>query len=586
MKINVSKITLLILILLSVAPTKAQINNDLANRAELRKDERTRFYITPKRIVWQSDSTGKYVKNPEVVLKKGFGQAQTTPSENFVLTSDKDHRAGILLDFGKELTGGIQIVINSKSKNAKLRIRFGESVSEAMSNIGEKNATNDHALRDFETSLTNLSTLELGTSGFRFVRIDKLDTIGVVNIREISAIQVIRDIPYKGTFHSNNERLNKIWEVGAYTVHLNMQEYLLDGIKRDRLVWMGDMNPEIMTINSVFGDNNVVPKSMDFCKEAFPVPRYMNNIPSYSIWWIISQRDYYRYQGNLAYLKEQKTYLFDLLNFLMAKVDNTGSETLGGNRFIDWPNVENQPGVHAGLQALMYTGMEVGAELCTYLNEPEMAEKCKATALKLKQHVPSPNNSKYAAALMDLSEIAPNRNFYKEVLVEKPTENLSTFMGYYVLKSFAKAGDYQIGMNIIKDFWGGMLDMGATTFWEDFDIKWMENAAPIDQLVPAGKKDIHGDFGGFAYKKFRHSLAHGWASGPTAWLSQYVLGVNVIEPGCKVIRIEPHLGDLTDVEGTFPTPIGIVSIHHQKMKNGKIKTSYTAPKGVKVILKN
>jgi alpha-L-rhamnosidase len=41
--------------------------------------------------------------------------------------------------------------------------------------------------------------------------------------------------------------------VGADTVHLCMQDYLWDGIKRDRLVWIGDMHPEVSTINAVFG---------------------------------------------------------------------------------------------------------------------------------------------------------------------------------------------------------------------------------------------------------------------------------------------------------------------------------------------
>ncbi|MDP4189364.1 MAG: alpha-L-rhamnosidase C-terminal domain-containing protein, partial [Bacteroidota bacterium] len=76
----------------------------------------------------------------------------------------------------------------------------------------------------------------------------------------------------------------------------------------------------------------------------------------------------------------------------------------------------------------------------------------------------------------------------------------------------------------------------------------------------------------------------GWASGPTSWLTQYVLGINVLEPGCKKIKIEPHLGDLKWVEGTFPTPYGLVSVKHRKNENGKIITTYKAPKGVKVIL--
>ena len=40
-----------------------------------------------------------------------------------------------------------------------------------------------------------------------------------------------------------------------------MQDYLWDGIKRDRLVWIGDMHPETRTILAVFGDHEIVPRA-------------------------------------------------------------------------------------------------------------------------------------------------------------------------------------------------------------------------------------------------------------------------------------------------------------------------------------
>ncbi|MBQ1634234.1 MAG: alpha-L-rhamnosidase, partial [Bacteroidaceae bacterium] len=96
--------------------------------------------------------------------------------------------------------------------------------------------------------------------------------------------------------------------------------------------------------------------------------------------------------------------------------------------------------------------------------------------------------------------------------------------------------------------------------------------------------DIHGDFGGYCYVGFRHSLCHGWASGPTAWMSHHILGVEVVEPGCKKVRITPHLGNLQWVEGTYPTPSGeVIRIKHVKQPDGKIKTTVKAPKGVKII---
>ena len=171
----------------------------------------------------------------------------------------------------------------------------------------------------------------------------------------------------------------------------------------------------------------------------------------------------------------------------------------------------------------------------------------------------------------------------KEVLSVGGAKNFSTFYGYYMLEAMAKAGNYQGAMDIISEYWGAMLDLGATTFWEDFNIDWMENAARIDELVPEGKVDVHSSYGGYCYVGFRHSFCHGWASGPTAWLSRYVLGVQVLEPGCRKVKIEPHLGNLNRVEGSFPTPQGVIHIKHEKGADGKIRSDIQAPDGVEIV---
>ena len=151
-----------------------------------------------------------------------------------------------------------------------------------------------------------------------------------------------------------------------------------------------------------------------------------------------------------------------------------------------------------------------------------------------------------------------------------------------MLNARAEAGDYQGALNNIREYWGGMLDLGATTFWEDFDINWLKNAARIDQPVPEGKIDVHATYGDYCYKGYRHSLCHGWASGPTSWLTQYVLGIKVIEPGCKKIKLDPHLCDLEWVKGSFPTPYGVVEIEHTKTSSGEIKTTYKVPEEVQI----
>lgn len=543
-------------------------------------------YLAPTRVIWTSDKTGEQVQNVESILKLGIGQADLNQGEYLTLLSDNNSNPGIILDFGCEIHGGIEIITTRSNKKpaGKIRVRFGESVSETMSTSGEQGATNDHAIRDFEILLPWLGRMEVGNSGFRFVRIDLLEPDTKLEIKEISAIFRYRDIPYLGSFTCNDERLNKIWMTGAYTVHLNMQDYLWDGIKRDRLVWVGDMHPEVMTINSVFGNNEVVPKSLDLARDLTPLPNWMNGISSYSMWWILIHRDWYYYQGDLQYLKQQKEYLTALLKQLSEKIDDSGKEILDGGRFLDWPSSGNKEAVHAGLQSMMVMTFEAGSELCEILNEPQTVELCKSSIEKLKQHIPDMAGSKQAAALLAMSGLVSPEKSNTDILTRDGVHKMSTFYGYYMLKARAMAGDYQGAIDNIREYWGAMLDLGATTFWEDFDIDWCENAGRIDELVPEGKVDVHAAYGNYCYKKFRHSFCHGWASGPTSWLTQYVLGVNVLEPGCKKIKLEPHLGDLEWVKGTFPTPYGVVKIEHKRKANGDIETSYKAPDGVVVVL--
>ena len=259
-------------------------------------------YLSPLRVLWKTAGADSNIINELNLLKPGNGQADLVNKQVTVLKSSKGIKPGLLLDFGKELQGGLQIVtgMHKSGKPVKLRIRFGESASEAMSDIEPvKNATNDHAIRDMIVLVPWLGIFEVGNTGYRFVRIDLVDDGSEVHLKEVRAVFKFRDIPYLGSFNSSDTLLNKIWLTGAYTVHLNMQEYLWDGIKRDRLVWVGDMHPEISTIASVFGYNEVVPKSLDLSRELHPLPAYMNGMITYSMWWVIMHRDWYMHNGNL-----------------------------------------------------------------------------------------------------------------------------------------------------------------------------------------------------------------------------------------------------------------------------------------------
>jgi hypothetical protein len=533
------------------------------------------FVIQPKRVVWTS---GEGVSNSANLLKPHSGQAVLIePVPPMVIAPG----AALVIDFGREIAGSIELFTPmTKSKQMPaVRIRFGESVAETMAEIGERGAQNDHALRDQVVKLPWLGKTTVGPSGFRFARIDNVDFKIPVELSQVRAILTIRDIPYVGSFKCSDERLNKIWETGAYTVHLNMQDYLWDGIKRDRLVWLGDMHPEVSVIDCVFGYNEVVPKSLDMTRDVTPVTEWMNGISSYSMWWILIHEEWYLHHGSLDYLRQQQPYLAALLKRLTTFVDADGREKLDGMRFLDWPTFENKTAVHEGLQAMMTLTMESGARLSEILGDTETSKLCTDTAKLLRKHLPKSSGRKSPAALLSIAGFRDPADVAK-VLKQDGPKDLSTFYGFYVLNALAKSGDIDTGLDFISQYWGGMLDFGATTFWEDFDLDWTQNAGRIDEPVATGKKDLHGDFGAHCYVGFRHSFCHGWAGGPTAWLSRNVLGVTPATPGCATVRIAPNLGRLSWAEGTYPTPKGPIHVRHEKQADGSVKSIVKLPDGI------
>ena len=534
-------------------------------------------YLTPTRLVCVSG----LVDNAEHLLKPYVGQVSTDEPE--VATFGKG--GYVLLDFGKEIQGGLQLVRNIRgSKDVRFRIVLGESVSEALSDFHAPGttATNDHAVRDFELAVPWLGSVEVGSSGFRFVRVELADGDGgEVPLVAVRAISKYRDVPYLGSFKCNDDRLNQIWQTGAYTVHLCMQDYLWDGVKRDRLVWMGDMHPEIMTLNTVFGNQQVVRKSLDYVRDKTAPTDWMNSICSYSLWWIILQHHLFEWYGDMDYLKEQGDYLKALLHSVMDNVDGN-RENYREGRFIDWPSNDQPDVIHAGLQALTVRALEAGAEMAETLGEDYLQKECAVVARQLRTYVPDAVGNSQAAALLAIEGMMDPEEASAIILGNGP-EKFTSFMGYYLLEALAKGGHYAEAMRLISDYWGRMLDLGATTFWEDFNYNDAKNAGRIDEVVPEGKFDIHADGGAWCYVGLRHSFCHGWASGPTAWLSGHVLGIEPVEPGFKKVRIDPHLGDLAWAEGTFPTPYGLIEVRHTKNPDGSVSSVVKLPKGVKQV---
>lgn len=574
----------LMLSVVAAASTPSPLDGGIADRVV--SDPLTRKFITPVRLIQLPDTLSAGVADAGALLLPFDGQVAVSNPSQCTLSTGGGRRAAVLLDFGKEITGGIEIAapIRADKRPARVRVCLGESVSEALSDVNAPGATatNEHSLRDFNAEVPWLGTVEVGNSGFRFALVELLDPDTTLPLRAVRGVLRYRDIPYLGSFRCSDARLDSIWATGAYTVHLNMQNYLWDGVKRDRLVWVGDMHPEVMTIADVFADYDVVRKSLDFARDTSPLPGWMNGIAAYSMWWVLIHRDLYMHTADLSYLRQQQPYMRQLFDVLRAGMDGNRENLQGGQRLLDWPTSERPDVIHAGYQALMAMTMEAGMQIGQWLADEEMESKCAATLATLRTYVPDDCGAKQAAAMLILSSLSANPQTHADIIAADGANGFSTFFGYYMLEALAAAGRHDEAIDIISDYWGAMLDLGATTFWEDLNYAEALRAAPIDRPVPEGAFDIHASSGAYCYVGHRHSYCHGWASGPTPWLSRHVLGVQPVAPGFSEVAIRPHLGRLDWAEGTVPTPYGLITVRHTRQSDGTVSTTVDAPPQVRI----
>ena len=456
--------------------------------------------IFPTRVVECSS------KNANILLKKTNLQPELNSKKVIFFKNEY-----IIVDFGKEYYAEPHIVTSliEGFKGIKVRIRYGESLSECCSNIGEHNSTNDHALRDYEIELESFSNVALFKSGFRFLRIDFLDKDRGAYIKAICLNVKKEERKPIYTYEGNDELIKQIFETAKRTVDLcSLNGLVWDGIKRDELVWAGDLHPEALALFTLYGRSKELERSIDFLRKGHPLPQYMNGFATYSFWWMSVVSDYYfNDPTNLSFIKRQLKYISNLIKQYDQVIKEDGDLNLP-QYFVDWPTVGSVDEM-AGSRAIALIAIKKAKKLLEAFGLD--VSHCESVINKLNKVKIVVKEKKQVVALKYLATGEMSEEEYK-LLISGGAEGISTFMSYYILNAIAFK-DKELAIKIMKEYFGAMLDLGATTFFEDFDINWIKNTSRIDEFAKDGQNDLHRDFGKYCYEGYRHSLCHGWSAG-------------------------------------------------------------------------
>jgi hypothetical protein len=597
-----------------------------------------RFKLSPDsrivRPVAVHGTTGA-VENPHYLVKKS-GSAHTR------LTGQG---ASITLDFGKEVGGYATLTFGDDSDRAQT---VGLTYSELSTYISTTSSDGSNGGANVEpavsytaepagristqTSVPTAGTDAAGTpvsqlrGGFRYLTVVN-ESSGTVDIADVSVDIVfapnVADLrAYPNYFSCSDDLLTRIWYAGAYTVQTNIvagnqgrvwgppgtgwnnsarigevgDTVLVDGAKRDRTVWPGDLGISVLTDYVSLGDLDTVRNSLQTLYNhqagngalpyAGPAVNFIGNSDAYHLWTLIGTASYLQFSGDTGWATGIYPKYKAALDYITAKIGADG--LLNVTQAADWARTDSD-GKNLEANAIMYRALVTAGPFATAAGDGATASDCAAKAAALKSAVAGggywddgaglyrdkPGSALYPQdgnalavwfGLVDADRagrisagLAARWTKVGALTPEKTDASVHPFPGGMEVHAHFAAGRDSAALDLVRLEWGYMLDAPqgtASTFWEGYRTD--------------GSSDYSGSY---------MSAAHGWSTGPTSALTFYLLGIAPAEDGTGGYVVAPHPGGVARAEGQLTTPAGVIAVSWRDGRNGEFDLTVTAPGG-------
>lgn len=483
---------------------------------------------------------------------------------------------GEVYDFGKETFGFVKIH-GLKGKGA-FALYYGESREEALGT--EHCETLDRLELAGGAAVDSVLPL---SKAFRYVQVQAGAGVSYDSISMFYEYAPVKD---KGAFRCSDDQVNRIYDVAKYTLHLNTREFFIDGIKRDRWVWSGDAYQSYLMNYYLFFDSATVMRTLLAQRGKDPVTSHINTIMDYTFYWFLGIYDYYRYTGDTAFIRLCYPRMQTLMNYCLGRRNSDGllQGMAGDWIFIDWADGLSKEGEVSFEQLLFCRSLETMALCADIVHDTQAQQQYNDLSKDVKGKLfnwywneskqalvhsringkPTDNVTRYAnmfSIFFNYLNSQQQQGVKQQVLLNNQVPAITTpYMRFYELEALCALGEQGYVLQEMKRYWGGMLDLGATSFWEEYN--------------PARKGAEHYAMYG---RPFGKSLCHAWGASPIYLLGKYYLGVTPETPGYATYSVTPVLGGLQWMEGEVPTPGGNIQVYCSK---SEIKVQSPAGKGV------
>ncbi|THY78799.1 Six-hairpin glycosidase [Aureobasidium pullulans] len=533
--------------------------------------------------------------------------------------------SALVFDFGKEV-GGLATITYTVQGSGALGLAFSEAKNyiglwSDSSNGKFAPGGGDGAIYDnFTTAGNHTYTMDKAhlRGGFRYLTLFLItnETSSTIDINTISLEIGFQPTwsnlqAYQGYFHSSDHDLNKIWYSGAYTLQTNAvpvdtgrwvptlavgwanngslsngTTVIVDGAKRDRAVWPGDMGVAVPATFVSIGDLDSVANALQTMYDhqnrdgSFPEagpPLLQQSSDTYHMWSMIGTYNYVLYTNDTAFLSKNWDRYLHAMEFIYAKVHQpSGLLNVTGIR--DWARWQ-QGFNNSEANMILYHTLQTGADLASWHGDTTgLADAYRSRAANLSTAInqycwdapfgafkdnatntslhPQDANSMavYFGVVPASSSLSSRGQSISSRLLENWTpigaetpelpDNISPFISSFEIQAHLTIGQTDRALDLIRRTWG----------W------YLHNPNGTGSTVIEGYL-TNGSFGyrnsrGYSYDDSYVSHAHGWSAGPTSALTNYIVGLSVTGRLGSTWTLKPQFGDLKHAQAGFVTSLG------------------------------
>ena len=379
-----------------------------------------------------------------------------------------------------------------------------------------------------------------------------------------------------------------IYDVSKKTLALCTRMFYLDGIKRDHWYWAGDAYITALMDYYSLGNFEAVKRTLIALRGNESVRMPTNNIPGYSFYYLMMLHDYYMYSGDADFIARNYDFARSALALFDPMIDDTGFLAHSGRQndwwwFIDWHDLEI--GTYNCVMQLLYrqalASMGVLAHACGRADDAARYDAQAAhltaqinrcfwdatqgayvsaldAALRPSQQVRRHQN--LLAICFGVADDARMRRIVDTVIDNDRIPQITTpFFRFFQYDAMFRMGRASEALDGIHAYWGGMLALGATTVWEEFD----------PHMTGTAHYAMYGE-------PFDKSLCHAWGAGPLYFIGRHLAGIRPETPGCRTYTVTP-ITDAIDFDVTVPAGDGTIRV---RTAGGRVTVCATIAGGV------